>query len=471
CNKFENVDFFVEFWSESGDFGPGTLVHGPWRIARGPDLTVLDYGVGFTDSSNTYQVDLTLPQVVTMDTGWVTVYADIDPTQPDCYFRWPSDAQGDTGMDEPSGDNRSWRAQVGEIPGDMALCMSPPGAPGACCDQEGDFSCSNGVDAADCAQPKRWVQETSQGEDVCARFDGFDLQQCGIGACCHADGSCTEDTKADCETASGVWSAGAFCAQTAHDPDGHHCPPANDECTSVSPTARGDFSETFTGRNDGTTADVAEVGAAAWEAFTNPNPCSDITIDYCTTDPMFTAIATPYLLPSCTGYDNRIESSSSSTTDRESGDPLCCLDDPPGYDANYMISFENVPAGDFWIPVRTQTGSTGAYTIHVTGTDCTIDDPAEDCNDNGFHDVADVVSGTSADCNSNMVPDECECGDFDDDGVTGLDDYALFQGCYSGPVTTVSGCDCTFFDNDLDSDVDLYDYWWFQQCRGALACA
>ncbi|MCP4592954.1 MAG: hypothetical protein GY842_19635, partial [bacterium] len=47
CNKFENVDFFVEFWSESGDFGPGTLVHGPWRIARGPDLTVLDYGVGF----------------------------------------------------------------------------------------------------------------------------------------------------------------------------------------------------------------------------------------------------------------------------------------------------------------------------------------------------------------------------------------------------------------------------------------
>ncbi|MCP4590040.1 MAG: hypothetical protein GY842_04800, partial [bacterium] len=451
CDKDGVVPFYVEFWSHDGGNEPGTLQYGPFEIS-GFLLETESEGVSFTECSDWYQVNITLPQAINMDTGWVTVYAGEAPgLLNQCFWRWP--AAGEDAAE--SGDLLTWDDWAGQGPGDLPLCVSPPGAPGACCDQEvAPYACSNAVSAADCTPPKRWVQEDYTGQDTCARFDGFDLQQCGVGACCYADGSCLENDIDTCTNGGGEWNGGEFCAQTPHSPDGYHCAPVNDLCTDVSPGARGAFSETFTGRNDGTTADIPEVGTAAWEAFNNPNPCSDITIDFCSTDPAFTSQATSFLMPSCTGYDARIEATSASATDRESGDPLCCLDNPPGYDLNFVISFESIPSGDYWFPIRSGVGSTGGYTVHVTGDDCVIDDASEDCNNNGFHDVADVVSGTSEDCNGNLVPDECECGDYDDDGKTGLDDYALFQGCYSGPVTTVSGCDCTFFDNDLDSDVD-----------------
>jgi hypothetical protein len=65
-----------------------------------------------------------------------------------------------------------------------------------------------------------------------------------------------------------------------------------------------------------------------------------------------------------------------------------------------------------------------------------------DCNRNGVCDDEDINVGTSADCNSNFVPDECECDD-DHDGI-------------------INDCDpgCCLLVGDLNNDcvVDMADF-------------
>lgn len=109
-----------------------------------------------------------------------------------------------------------------------------------------------------------------------------------------------------------------------------------------------------------------------------------------------------------------------------------------------------------------------------------------DCNGNGVSDARDIAGGTSADCNENGIPDECDA-DCDEDGLPdpceilanpGLDlnDDAVLDGCQSqgdldgdgavtsadlvlvllgwGPYSDAPGCsgDATF-----DGSVDVTD--------------
>jgi hypothetical protein len=243
------------------------------------------------------------------------------------------------------------------------------------------------------------------------------------------------------------------------------------------------------------------VGPAAWEAFTldSGGGCWDVVVDYCTTDPPFLQNMTPYLLPACCDYDGRIEAVSVSQTDRFPGHASCCDNDPPGYDDNYMVLFENVLSGTWYVPVMKSAGSMGHYTVHVTGGDCVIG-PGEDCNTNDLHDLFEIDTGLATDCdsnsipddcdpdcnnngtadpcevppigmgtdcNGNKVPDECECGDWNGDGLIGHVDYAQFQACFEGPgVTVAAGCEC-MLDSDGDDDLDLEDFWAFQHCRSS----
>jgi len=53
--------------------------------------------------------------------------------------------------------------------------------------------------------------------------------------------------------------------------------------------------------------------------------------------------------------------------------------------------------------------------------------PLQDCNDNGCQDVLDIFLGESADCDANLIPDECEiCGDLDNDLDVDGDDFTIF---------------------------------------------
>ena len=96
----------------------------------------------------------------------------------------------------------------------------------------------------------------------------------------------------------------------------------------------------------------------------------------------------------------------------------------------------------------------------------------EDCQPNGVPDDCDIDDGTSPDINSNGVPDECECpagnGDYNNDAVVGLEDFAVLYSCLSGPQVAYTG-DCQDLDMDGDCDVDLADVGLFQESFGSIA--
>ncbi len=53
-------------------------------------------------------------------------------------------------------------------------------------------------------------------------------------------------------------------------------------------------------------------------------------------------------------------------------------------------------------------------------------------------------------------------GDADFDGDIDLDDFAMFDDCFTGPVSTDRLCECRFLDLDHDRDVDWVDFGIFQ---------
>jgi len=55
-------------------------------------------------------------------------------------------------------------------------------------------------------------------------------------------------------------------------------------------------------------------------------------------------------------------------------------------------------------------------------------------------------------------------GDFDLDADVDLTDFAFFQTCFSGPNRAPSLVECRSADADGDDDVDLADFAWFQNC-------
>ncbi|MEE9295051.1 MAG: FG-GAP repeat protein [Phycisphaerae bacterium] len=89
---------------------------------------------------------------------------------------------------------------------------------------------------------------------------------------------------------------------------------------------------------------------------------------------------------------------------------------------------------------------------------------SQDCNGNGIPDECDIADGTSLDCDGNGVPDECQA-DCDNDGtpdVCELPPFGTSEDCNGNLIPDecesidVGDCDCS-------GDVDLYDYWEFQQ--------
>ena len=143
-----------------------------------------------------YQVTLPSPCVVTE--GWLSVVGLGDPG---CRFYW---------MSSPSGDQRSYCdiCSGQQEYDDLSWCLGggAGGVAGSCCDQS-TGSCNDDVDIADCAEPgDRFVPTTDcQGLDpACA---------VSVGGCCRGDGSCSDQTAADCVVSGGNWlGAGADCS-------------------------------------------------------------------------------------------------------------------------------------------------------------------------------------------------------------------------------------------------------------------
>ena len=54
-------------------------------------------------------------------------------------------------------------------------------------------------------------------------------------------------------------------------------------------------------------------------------------------------------------------------------------------------------------------------------------------------------------------------GDYDDNYIVDLSDFAYWPGCLTGPNATYAQPECTAFDFDLDNDVDLDDFRAFQE--------
>ncbi len=67
----------------------------------------------------------------------------------------------------------------------------------------------------------------------------------------------------------------------------------------------------------------------------------------------------------------------------------------------------------------------------------------------------------SADCNANGILDDCELGDFNDDGTVSLLDYKTLHKCYTAPDVLL-GPGCAAGDFDCDNDIDLRDFAVFQ---------
>ncbi len=84
-----------------------------------------------------------------------------------------------------------------------------------------------------------------------------------------------------------------------------------------------------------------------------------------------------------------------------------------------------------------------------------------DCNSNGIIDKFEIAMGSSADCDTNSIPDECEKlpGDFDGNSLIDSTDYAYFALCMLGPGGKYIDCHtCLTGDIDEDQDVDLADF-------------
>ena len=60
------------------------------------------------------------------------------------------------------------------------------------------------------------------------------------------------------------------------------------------------------------------------------------------------------LLPGCCNTAAALRSCSINNTARVGG---CCIDDPPGYEGNYSATFNHVPAGTWYYPVRSGAGA------------------------------------------------------------------------------------------------------------------
>ncbi len=158
------------------------------------------------------------------------------------------------------------------------------------------------------------------------------------------------------------------------------------------------------------------------------------------------------------------------------------------YIGNWMSNGESLPGGAYDARnnverVILSSPEIGTYTLTVKGRVVNVGrqgfalvatgDLVPDCNDNGVSDASDILGGSSVDCDSNNVPDECqsdfdadgtidECDtDSDGDGVVNDDDTCA----YTRPGTVVDENGRPISDTQGTCHVDLLDYWRFRACQ------
>jgi len=176
-------------------------------------------------------------------------------------------------------------------------------------------------------------------------------------------------------------------------------PPENDNCVDVTPVPiSASETITFTGNNANASNDCSLLtDPQVWHAVTT-SECVDLTVDYCTTDPVFGNV---YILL-MTGCPCEEYILTNDYTPEQCGD------------GNYKLRFYNLPAGTYYIPILTDYWSqaAGPYNLNVTATAC----PTPPANDN-CSDVAPVTLeagtpavfmgntyGATVDCQNNNDP-------------------------------------------------------------------
>jgi hypothetical protein len=129
--------------------------------------------------------------------------------------------------------------------------------------------------------------------------------------------------------------------------------------------------------------------------------------------------------------------------------------------------------GDYYDMISDDLGAHIAYAATFNGEqDVYYLRISLDCNENGVLDPEEIAAGTVEDCNSNLVPDDCEL-DFDGDGfIDGCDDDIDADGVPNDPDV----CDRTprgmpvgpdgrmFADTNGNCEIDPIDYERFRLC-------
>jgi hypothetical protein len=253
----------------------------------------------------------------------------------------------------------------------------PVGAPLAC----NDDNCGEG------GGPSELSVTVTNGQNLKIRVGGWDdasgnaspkgsgeltiyFVPSGQGACCFADESCTETTSSGCTGAGGTFTG----VGTACTPSQCQIPSVNDSCTDVTPVpvANGE-TVTFTGDNSDAAVDDCTTfsGNEVWEAF-SISETLNVVIDYCETVPTFSPVW-GYVSDSCP---------CGGIVQADSTLFLPC----PGGETDPIMTYNNLPAGEYWIPVYAAEDATlGPYTIHVTASlppaDCCVVHPQPGCDE------------------------------------------------------------------------------------------
>lgn len=215
-------------------------------------------------------------------------------------------------------------------------------------------------------------------------------------------------------------------------------PPPNDDCASVTPVEiTNGVPFTFTGTSAGASYDnlFGQFSLPlVWEAITLTASCSDVTVSYCGSGansnvPFYNG----FLITSCPAFN------------AFNGQPDfgICGDGNPAY------TFEDVPAGTYYVPIYNDANNnpTGYYSVTVLSVDCPPP-PSPPAND-------DCANAIPISCGQ-LVSGYTAAASYDNAGFCGTDNsgpgvWYSFTG--TGALTTISTCGNT----DFDSKITVYE--------------
>ncbi len=180
-------------------------------------------------------------------------------------------------------------------------------------------------------------------------------------------------------------------------------PPANDDCSAVTPAmlTNGAGATTLIGTTVDATASSEEASllgfAAVWEAVTLTGTCNNLTFDFCGTGAGIMAQSFVFYT----------DCPLTTTTAGLSNTTSCG-------DGNTTVNFYNLPAGTFYIPVLSDAifNTLGTYSLNVTSEDCPAPPANNDCvNASALpcgssvtgSTISATLDGPNTDCSGNSV--------------------------------------------------------------------